>query len=115
VLGWMPSRMKICVALQGDQRSHGTAQSGHCGCRAHAERLTRKRTFTEETPVFLNEDSRAYEMWKPMMQAGEEFIARSLLRLCISPERAQPMVSQSSLRTWLTITSTLCRNKASLS
>jgi hypothetical protein len=98
VLGWMPSRMKICVALQGDQRSHGTAQSGHCGCRAHAERLTRKRTFTEETPVFLNEDSRAYEMWKPMMQAGEEFIARTVLRQCISPECTSEVVSVHTLR-----------------
>jgi hypothetical protein len=30
--------------------------------------------------AFLNEQGRAFEMWKHMMQAGEEFIASSLLR-----------------------------------
>lgn len=34
----------------------------------------------EQARVFLNEEGRAYEMWKHMMQAGEEFIASSLLR-----------------------------------
>ena len=34
----------------------------------------------EQARVFLNEEGRAYEMWKNMMQAGEEFIASSLLR-----------------------------------
>ena len=29
--------------------------------------------------AFLNEQGRAFEMWKHMMQAGEEFIASSLL------------------------------------
>ena len=28
---------------------------------------------------FLNEQGHAFEMWKQMMQAGEDFIARSLL------------------------------------
>ena len=50
----------------------------------------------EQALAFLNQEGRAFEMWKQMMQAGEEFIARSLLRQCISPERAQPMVSRSS-------------------
>jgi hypothetical protein len=34
----------------------------------------------EQARVFLNEEGRAYEMWKHMMQAGEEFIAASLLQ-----------------------------------
>lgn len=34
----------------------------------------------EQARVFLNEEGRAYEMWKHMMHAGEEFIASSLLR-----------------------------------
>jgi hypothetical protein len=34
----------------------------------------------EQARVFLNEDGRAYDMWKHMMQAGEEFIASNLLR-----------------------------------
>ena len=48
----------------------------------------------EQALAFLNQEGRAFEMWKQMMQAGEEFIARSLLRQCISRERAQPMVSR---------------------
>jgi hypothetical protein len=34
----------------------------------------------EQALVFLNQEGRAYEMWKYMMQAGEDFIARTLLR-----------------------------------
>ena len=30
--------------------------------------------------AFLNEQGRAFEMWKHMMQAGEEFVAPNLLR-----------------------------------
>jgi hypothetical protein len=51
----------------------------------------------EPALAFLNQEGRAFEMWKQMMQAGEEFIAHSLLRQRISPERAQLMVSRSSL------------------
>ncbi len=51
----------------------------------------------EQALAFLNQEGHAFEMWKQMMQAGEEFIARSLLTQCISPERALPMVSRSSL------------------
>jgi hypothetical protein len=40
----------------------------------------------EQALAFLNQEGRAFEMWKQMMQAGEEFIAGSLLRQCISPE-----------------------------
>ena len=32
----------------------------------------------EQALEFLNEQGRAYEMWKRMMQAAEDFIARSL-------------------------------------
>jgi len=42
----------------------------------------------EQARIFLNEKGRAYEMWKHMMQAGEEFIASSLLRRRDAPQRA---------------------------
>ena len=50
----------------------------------------------EQALAFLNQEGYAFEMWKQMMQAGEEFVARNLLTQCNSPERARPMVSQSS-------------------
>jgi hypothetical protein len=65
----------------------------------HLLRLATEQGFPvsrEQALAFLNQEGRAFEMWKQMMQAGEEFIAGSLLRLRISPERAQPMVSHSS-------------------
>ena len=34
----------------------------------------------EQALAFLNQEGRAFEMWKHMMQAAEEFIACSLLR-----------------------------------
>ena len=34
----------------------------------------------EQALAFLNEQGRAFEMWKHMMQAGEEFVASSLLQ-----------------------------------
>jgi hypothetical protein len=34
----------------------------------------------ERALAFLNQEGRAFEMWKHMMQAAEEFIAASLLR-----------------------------------
>jgi hypothetical protein len=33
----------------------------------------------QQAAAFLNQEGHAYEMWKHMMQAGEEFIASSLL------------------------------------
>ena len=39
----------------------------------------------EQARVFLNEEGRAYEMWKHMMEAGEEFIAASLLHSASGP------------------------------
>lgn len=40
----------------------------------------------EQALAFLNREGRAFEMWKSMMQAGEEFIAHSLLQHSFSPE-----------------------------
>ena len=34
----------------------------------------------QQALAFLNQQGRAYEMWKHMMQAGEDFIACSFLR-----------------------------------
>ena len=50
---------------------------------AHLLRLAQEQGCSvsrEQARVFLNEEGRAYEMWKHMMQAGEEFIAASLLQ-----------------------------------
>ena len=43
----------------------------------------------EQALAFLNEQGRAFEMWKHMMQAGEEFIASSLLQ---STSRQEPTI-----------------------
>jgi hypothetical protein len=43
----------------------------------------------EQALAFLNEEGRAFEMWKHMMQAGEEFIASSLLQSAL---RRQPTI-----------------------
>ncbi len=51
---------------------------------AHLLRLAHEQGCSvsrEQTRLFLNEEGRAYEMWKHMMQAGEEFIASSLLQI----------------------------------
>lgn len=34
----------------------------------------------EQALLFLNQEGRAFEMWKYLMQAGEDFVARSFLR-----------------------------------
>ena len=39
----------------------------------------------EQALVFLNEEN-AYEMWKHMMHAGEDFIRGSLFRRSLGPE-----------------------------
>ena len=49
----------------------------------HLLRLANERgcaVSREQALAFLNEQGRAFEMWKHMMQAGEEFIASSLLQ-----------------------------------
>jgi len=65
--------------------------------------------------AFLNQEGRAFEMWKQMMQADEEVIARSLLRQCINPERAQPIGFSVSNTRRRPITPTVCGDKGSLS
>jgi len=52
----------------------------------------------EQAVAFLNQEGHAYEMRKQMMRAGEEFIAGSLLRHCISPECTSEVVSVHTLR-----------------
>lgn len=39
----------------------------------------------DEAIAFLNQDGRAYAMWKQMMQAGEEYIKSSLRRSSRNP------------------------------
>ena len=34
----------------------------------------------QQAAAFLNQEGHAYEMWKHMTQAGEEFVASSLLQ-----------------------------------
>ena len=49
---------------------------------AHLLRLAHEQgccVNPEQARLFLTEEGRAYEMWKHMMQAGEEFIASNLL------------------------------------
>jgi hypothetical protein len=52
----------------------------------------------EEAVVFLNEEGRAYEMWKRMMAAGEDYIRSALRthpRLVVTqhtPHRNRPAV-----------------------
>ena len=48
----------------------------------------------EEALVFLNQDS-AYEMWKHMMRAAEEFIAGRFFQHFFSSEEAKGFASQS--------------------
>jgi hypothetical protein len=44
--------------------------------------------------AFLNQEGRAFEMWKHMMQAAEEFISGSLFRHSLSSGRHNGFVSQ---------------------
>ena len=48
---------------------------------AHLTQIARELGHTlnqEEALAFLNQDGRAYDMWKHMMLAGEEYIKTSL-------------------------------------
>ena len=50
---------------------------------SHLIRLGNEQGFPvsrEQALAFLNQEGRAFEMWKHMMQAAEDFIACSLLR-----------------------------------
>ena len=61
----------------------------------------------EQALAFLNQQGRAFEMWKQMMQAGEDFIARSLFGLRIGPGCRSDGVSVHTFRTLLILTATL--------
>lgn len=55
---------------------------------AHLMQLARENGHSltqEEAIAFLNQDGRAYAMWKHMMQAGEEYIKSSLKRSSCDP------------------------------
>ena len=50
---------------------------------SHLLRLASEHGYSvsrEQALAFLNQQGRAYELWKHMMQAGEDFIARTFLR-----------------------------------
>jgi len=55
---------------------------------SHLMRLANERgcpVSREQALAFLNQDGRALELWKHMMQAAEEFIAGSLFQHSFSP------------------------------
>jgi len=55
---------------------------------SHLVRLASEQGFhvsREEALAFLNQEGRAFEIWKLMMKAAEDFITRSLLRYCPFP------------------------------
>ena len=56
---------------------------------------------------FLNQQGHAFEMWKQMMHAGEDFIARSLLGQSASLKYKSEGVSVHTLGTLLTRTATV--------
>lgn len=66
----------------------------------------------EEAFTFLNKDGRAFEMWKQMMQAGEDFIVRRLLGQCTNPECSSDGISIHAIRRWLTLISRLFWRKS---
>jgi hypothetical protein len=61
----------------------------------------------EQALKFFNQQGNAFEMWKQMMQAGEDFIARSLLGQCTSLKCKSEGVSVHTLGTLLTLTATV--------
>lgn len=66
----------------------------------------------EQAFIFLNQDGRAFEMWKQMMQAGEDFIVRSLLGQCTNPECSSDGISIHAIKRWLTVISRLFWRKS---
>ena len=86
----------------------------HLGVKGMTEKKDRERVIAEITlshlirlgnergcPVsrrqalaFLNQEGRAFEMWKRMMQAAEEFIAGSLFQHSFSPGGHNGFTSQ---------------------
>ena len=73
----------------------------------HGCSVSREQAFT-----FLNKDGRAFEMWKQMMQAGEDFLVRSLLGQCTNPECSSDGISIHAIRRWLTAISRLFWRKS---
>jgi hypothetical protein len=51
----------------------------------------------EQALAFLNQRGAAFEMWKHMMQAAEEFIAGSLFQYSFSPEGHNMFASRPGL------------------
>lgn len=49
----------------------------------------------EQALAFLNQEGRAFEMWKHMMQAAEKFIADSLFEHSFSAGRHNGLLSRS--------------------
>lgn len=67
---------------------------------SHLMRLENKEgcpVSREQALAFLNQEGQAFEMWKHMMQAAENFIACSLLRHSLSPRGHHGFAPQSSL------------------
>lgn len=59
---------------------------------SHVMRLAQEngcRVSHEQAVAFLNQEGRAYEMWKQMMNAGVEFILCDLLGQVLSPNHVQ--------------------------
>jgi len=48
----------------------------------------------QQALAFLNQEGRAFEMWKHMMRAAEEFIAGSLLQNSFSPGEHKGIASR---------------------
>ena len=56
---------------------------------AHLVRLGTEQGYPvsrQQALAFLNQEGRAFEMWKHMMQAAEEFISGSLFQHSFSPK-----------------------------
>ena len=66
---------------------------------SHLMRLANEQgcpVIRDQALAFLNQEGRAFELWKHMMQAAEDFIAGSLLRYSLSPGGHHILASQHS-------------------
>ena len=64
---------------------------------AHLMRLGNEQgspVSRQQALAFLNQEGRAFEMWKHMMQAAEDFIAGSLFQHSFTPEGHNGFVSR---------------------
>ena len=71
--------------IQKTTRNKVTAEISLC----HLMRLANEGGWPlsqERALAFMNEDGHAFEMWKHMMHAAEDFIAHSLRRQIPGPE-----------------------------